>query len=264
MLALPRGVIMRTYLSSVVAIMSRSPDPAPRSSAPGRRASSSTRPPLARIGEVAYLKVVAVNTTGAFLDWGQPKDVLLPFAEQRFRPEVGKRVLVMLYEDAQGRPVASMRLDRFLADEATDLKAGDQVALVVAERTDLGFKAVVDHRYWGLLYADDIVHPPRRGQRLTGYIKRVREDGRLDLAMLPPGEAGLDVVGDKVLALLRCHGGFVALGDKTPAAEIKARVGVSKSAFKQAVGRLYKKRLITIEAEGIRLTREAIDDASSD
>ncbi len=243
----------------MAAIMSRPQDPTPRSFATGQRSSRTARSPLARIGEVAYLKVVAVNTTGAFLDWGQPKDVLLPFAEQHFRPEVGKRVLVMLYEDAQGRPVASMRLDRFLADEAPGMTPGDRVALVIAERTDLGFKAVVDHRYWGLLYADDIIHPPRRGQRLTGYIKRVREDGRLDLAMLPPGEAGLDVVGDKVLELLRCHGGYVALGDKTPAAEIKARMGVSKSAFKQAVGRLYKRRLITIEEDGIRLTREAID-----
>lgn len=230
----------------------------PRASS-SERAQHVERRPLARLGEVAYLEVVTVNDTGAFLDWGQPKDLLLPYGEQRFRPSVGKRVLVKVYEDQQGRPVASQRLDRFIQDEAAGLATGDKVELVIADRTDLGVKAVVDHRFWGLLYHDDLPQAPRRGDRMTGYVRRVRDDGRLDLSLLPPGSARLDTVGDEVLAALRRNDGYLALGDKSPASEIKARLGVSKSAFKQAIGRLYKRQLIRIEAEGIRLVPDAED-----
>ncbi|WP_108446155.1 CvfB family protein [Halomonas denitrificans] len=225
----------------------------PRPSAPHAAAPRRHRAPRAAVGEVVYLEVVTVNETGAFLDWGHPRDLLLPFGEQRFRPSVGRRVLVMIYEDQQGRPVASQRLDRFLADEAEGLAAGDEVALVIADQTDLGYKVVVDQRFWGLLYRDDVNRPLRRGQRLTGYVKRVRDDGRLDLSLLPPGPARLDVVGERVLKALRESGGYLPLGDKSDAGEIKARLGVSKNAFKQAIGRLYKQRRILLEPGGIRL-----------
>ncbi|WP_447927567.1 CvfB family protein [Vreelandella sp. EE27] len=207
----------------------------------------------AQIGEVAYLTVTAVNNTGAFLRWGPPKDVLLPYSEQRFRPDPGKRVLVMLYEDDQGRPVATMRLDRFLSDDATPLENGEEVAIIVADRTDLGLKVVVNHRYWGLIYQDDITKPLRRGQSVTGYVKQRREDGRVNISLLPPGAARLDVVGEKILAALRESGGYLPLGDKSDAHAIKARLGVSKSAFKQAIGRLYKQQLITLAPDAIRL-----------
>ncbi|MCB8890674.1 CvfB family protein [Vreelandella malpeensis] len=212
----------------------------------------------ARIGEVAYLTVATVNDTGAFLRWGPPKDVLLPYSEQRFRPDPGKRVLVMLYEDDQGRPVASQRLDRFLSDDAWALESGQQVVLVVADRTDLGMKVVVDHRYWGLIYQDDLSRPLRRGQSLTGYVKQRRDDGRVDISLLPPGAARLDVVGEKVLAALKESGGYLPLGDKSDAHAIKARLGVSKSAYKQAIGRLYKQKLITLEPGAIRLVPGAL------
>ncbi|MGP9798850.1 CvfB family protein [Halomonas sp. 86] len=224
----------------------------------------STTPPRAtsdasaQLGEVAYLTVVTVNNTGAFLRWGQPKDVLLPYSEQIFRPDPGKRVLVMLYEDDQGRPVASMRLDRFLTDDAWALEKGNEVSVVVADRTDLGMKVAVDHRYWGLIYQDDISQPLRRGQALKGYVKQCREDGRLDISLLPPGAARLDVVGDKILKALRESGGYLPLGDKSDAHAIKARLGVSKSAFKQAIGRLYKQQLITLEPDAIRLVPGAL------
>ncbi|MGO3056079.1 MAG: CvfB family protein [Halomonas sp.] len=227
-------------------------------------ARESTTPPRAasdasaQIGEVAYLTVVAVNNTGAFLRWGQPKDVLLPFSEQHFRPDVGKRVLVMLYSDDQGRPVATMKLDRFLTDDAWALEKGAEVAVMVADRTDLGMKVVVDHRYWGLIYQDDITQPLRRGQALSGYVKQRREDGRLDISLLPPGAARLDVVGEKILKALRESGGYLPLGDKSDAHAIKARLGVSKSAFKQAIGRLYKQQLITLAPDAIRLVPGAL------
>ncbi|WP_407061765.1 CvfB family protein [Billgrantia zhangzhouensis] len=219
-----------------------------------------SRTPKAQMGEVAYLEVVTVNETGAFLDWGHVRDVLLPFGEQRFRPTPGKRVLVRLYEDQQGRPVASQKLDRFVQDEATGLAPGDEVELIVADATDLGYKAVVNHRFWGLLYRDDVTRPLRRGQRAKGYVKRVRDDGRLDLSLLPPGPARLDVVGEQVLKALRESGGYLPLSDSSDAAAIKARLGVSKNAFKQAIGRLYKRRLIVIEAHGIRLVPGATSE----
>lgn len=220
---------------------------------------SSSPVATARIGEVAYLPVVTVNNTGAFLRWGQPKDVLLPFGEQLFRPDPGKRVLVKLYEDDQGRPVASMRLEHFLSDDAWALGNGEAVSLVVAERTDLGMKVVVNHRYWGLVYADDISQPLRRGQTLPGFVKQRREDGRVDISLLPPGSARLDVVGEKVLQALRESGGYLPLGDKSAAEDIKARLGVSKSAYKQAIGRLFKRQLITLEPKAVRLLPGALD-----
>ncbi|CAM3881155.1 S1-like domain-containing RNA-binding protein [Vreelandella rituensis] len=214
----------------------------------------------AQPGDVVYLKVVTVNDTGAFLDWGQPKDLLLPYSEQRFRPDPGKRVLVKVYEDERGRPVATMRLDRFLTDDAWVLEEGEAVNLVVADATDLGMKVVVNHRYWGLIFQDDITQPLRRGQALTGYVKQRRDDGRLDISLLPPGAARLDVVGDKILEALRLSGGYLALGDKSAANEIKARLGVSKSAYKQAIGRLYKQRLISLEPNAIRLLPGALEE----
>lgn len=217
------------------------------------RPSFSATETSARIGEVAYLPVVTVNNTGAFLRWGQPGDVLLPFAEQLFRPDPGKRVLVMLYEDDQARPVASMRLERFLSDDAWALENGEAVSLVVAERTDLGMKVVVNHRYWGLIYADEISQPLRRGQALPGFVKQRRDDGRLDISLLPSGSARLDAVGEQVLKALRESGGYLPLGDKSAAADIKARLGVSKSAYKQATGRLYKRGLVTLEPQAVRL-----------
>ena len=218
----------------------------------------------ASMGDVAYLTVTAVTHVGAFLRWGPPKDVLLPYSEQPFRPDVGKRVLVKLYEDDQQRPVASMRLERFLSDEAWELGQGDGVALVVAERTDLGMKVVVNHAYWGLIYQDDLTQPLRRGQSLEGFVKRRRDDGRLDISLLPPGQARLDVVGDKILQALRESGGYLPLGDKSSAQEIKARLGVSKSAYKQAIGRLYKRNLINIEPLAIRLQPGVASELDSD
>jgi len=226
----------------------------PRDNAPAE--SPRAAEPQVNVGDIAYLRVTKVTDIGAFLNWGRPKNLLLPFGEQRFRPDEGKRVLVMIYVDDRMRPVASMKVDKFLQDESEGLKAGDRVSLTIADLTDLGAKAVVNSRFWGLLYHDDMSRPLRRGDRMDGYVRRVREDARLDLSLLPPGQARLDVVGDKVLAALASNDGFLALGDKSPADAIKARLGVSKNAFKQAIGRLYKQRRIVIEDDGIRLVEE--------
>ncbi|MBZ9566837.1 S1 RNA-binding domain-containing protein [Modicisalibacter tunisiensis] len=216
-----------------------------------RHADADSRAPHPAIGEVAWLRVVSVNDSGAFLDWGRPKDLLLPFGEQVGRPEAGRHVLVKINVDERSRPVASMRLNRFIADTGDDLAPGDAVTLVVADRTPLGVKAVVEHRVWGLLYQDDLPRALRRGERLDGYVRRVREDGRLDLSLAPLGGARRDQARERVLAALDEGDGFLALTDKSPAAVVKARLGVSKSAFKEAIGGLYKQRRIRLEADGI-------------
>lgn len=243
--------------------MPRSQDFSPRSPDSARRSPPASRQPLAEVGEVALLKVVTVNATGAFLDWGRPKDLLLPFGEQDFRPAVGKSVLVKINVDEQGRPVASMRLDRFVKDEAEGLAAGDAVTLVIGDRTELGVKAVVEHRFWGLVYRDEYQavgsRPPRRGERLTGYVKRVRDDGRLDLTLQPLGGARRDLAGERIMAALDDGQGFLALNDKSPASAIKARLGISKNAFKQAIGGLYRQRRIRLEAAGIRRVEPGAD-----
>lgn len=205
------------------------------------------------IGDVALLEVVAIKDAGAFLDWGHPKDLLLPYSEQRGRPRVGQQVLVMIFEDDQGRPAASMRLEDFIDDQAEGLKNGDKVALVIGDRTDLGVKAVVNQRFWGLLYHDELARPLKRGQRMEGYVRRVREDDRLDLSLMPSGAEKQQLAAEQIMQALQAQQGFLALSDKSSPAIIKSQLGISKSAFKQAIGNLYRQRRIVIETAGIRL-----------
>ncbi|AJD48843.1 hypothetical protein S7S_12155 [Isoalcanivorax pacificus W11-5] len=211
------------------------------------------RAPLAQVGEVGWLRVVSLSAVGAFLDWGMPKDLLLPHGEQRFPPEAGKHVLAMVFRDARGRVAASTRLDDFIRDEAEDLRAGDEVTLVISDRTTLGFKAVVNHRFWGLLYSSDLPRPLRLGERVAGYVRRVREDGRLDLSLTPVGVVRLEGAAADVLARLQQAGGVMPLGDKSSPEAIRAATGLSKNAFRQAIGMLYRQRLIILSPHEIRL-----------
>ncbi|WP_374087887.1 S1 RNA-binding domain-containing protein [Methylomicrobium lacus] len=208
--------------------------------------------PLAEVGDIAWLKVAAVNYYGAFLDWGVPKDLLVPFNEQTSEMQAGRSYLVKLVEDAKGRIVASAKLDRFLSDAGPDFKTGQQVSLMIAEHTELGAKAIVDNTHWGMLYQNEILRPLRKGQKLTGYIKKVRDDHKLDLTLHEPGYGKIEPLADKILAELDKSGGMLALGDKSPPEAIYAAFGVSKKAFKQAIGALYKKQLIVIEEHSIR------------
>jgi predicted RNA-binding protein (virulence factor B family) len=208
--------------------------------------------PLAEAGDIAYLKVAAVNYYGAFLDWGIPKDLLVPFPEQICEMKPGRSYLVKLYEDAQGRIVATTKLERFLSDEGTGFKAGQQVTLLIADHTELGIKAIVDNTHWGMLYQNEIFRPLRKGQKLTGYIKKVRDDHRLDLTLHEPGYGKIDPLADRILAELDKHDGVLELGDKSPPEAIYSAFGASKKAFKQAIGALYKKHLIVIEDHAIR------------
>jgi predicted RNA-binding protein (virulence factor B family) len=210
--------------------------------------------PLAEVGDIAWLKVVAVNYYGAFLDWGISKDLLVPFPEQTCEMKPGRSYLVKLFEDVKGRIVASTKIERFLSDEGPEFKTGQQVILLIAEPTELGVKAVVDNTHWGMLYQNEIFRPLRKGQKLTGYIKKVRDDHRLDLTLHEPGYGKIEPLADRILAELDKHGGVLKLGDKSPPEAIYATFGASKKAFKQAIGALYKKQLIIIEDDLIRRT----------
>lgn len=208
--------------------------------------------PLAEIGDIAWLKVVAVNYYGAFLDWGVPKDLLVPFNEQTCEMKPGRSYLVKLFEDSKGRIVATTKIERFLSDEGRDFKNGQKVTLLIADHTELGIKAIVDNTHWGMLYQNELLRPLRKGQKMTGYIKKVRDDHKLDLTLHEPGYGKIDPLADKILTELDKSGGMLNLGDKSPPETIYQVFGVSKKAFKQAIGALYKKQLIVIEDHSIR------------
>lgn len=213
---------------------------------------ATTRRPLAQLGEVALLKVVDINDTGVFLDWGLDKDLLLPFAEQIGSPRAGQSLLVIVYQDTLGRLVASMKLDEFIADEGPELAPGTAVPAIVGNKTELGFKAVVDNHYWGLLYDSELLRPLQRGDRITAYIRKRRSDGRIDLSLHAPKRIAVGDLSSRILQQLDDNDGFLALGDKSPPQAIYRLFGESKKSFKQAIGRLYKQGLINIEAQGIR------------
>ncbi|MDP5054183.1 MAG: S1-like domain-containing RNA-binding protein [Congregibacter sp.] len=222
--------------------------------AQGAAAVTTTRP-AAQLGEVAWLEVVETNNLGAFLDWGLPKDLFVPFAEQQFALKQGAHTLVKIYVDNQGRLTGSTRIDHWIQDTSPNFKRGQQVSLMVAERTELGYKAIINHQCWGLLYSNELYRRVRKGQVLEGFVQRIREDGRIDLSLNQPGfsAAKMDDVSTKILERLQANKGFLALTDKSPPREIYAVFGVSKKVFKQAIGALYKQRVISIDSDGIRI-----------
>ncbi len=215
---------------------------------------ATTKTPKAQADEVAWLKVVSLSHAGAFMDWGLPKDLLVPYSEQKGKMVEGRHYLVRLFLDEDNRIAASMLLDDFLQDQAFYYKEGQAVELIIAEQTELGFKAVVDNQYWGVLYKNEIFQPLEKGQKLTGYIKKIRPDNKLDL-ILSQEKYGqkVDSTSSKILSILEKRGGYIALTDKSPPEMIYDTFGVSKKVFKQAIGGLYKQRRIVIEDKGIRL-----------
>ncbi|TWU24851.1 hypothetical protein Pla52o_11420 [Novipirellula galeiformis] len=209
--------------------------------------------PKAEVGEFAYLEVKDNTHIGAFLDWGLDKDVLVPFAEQHRPMTVGDSYIVYLYLDNQDRIAATSKIDKVvLEDDEHDFYPQQKVDLIIANSTELGFKAIVNHSHWGLLYKADVDQRLSFGQSIQGYIKQVREDGRIDLS-LKSGQEIRDNYSQVIQDYLRDHNGFAPVHDKSPPAQVSNLLGMSKGQFKKAIGALYKQRIITIEKEGIRL-----------
>ncbi|MEQ1484260.1 S1-like domain-containing RNA-binding protein [Methyloglobulus sp.] len=214
---------------------------------------ATTTIPKALVDDIAWLKVVSLNYVGAFLDWGLPKDLLVPFGEQHHELEVGKSYLVKLFLDKQNRILATTKIEKFIAEENFYLKAGQKVSLLIADKTDLGIKAIINNSHWGMLYENELFQPVQKGQKLDGFIRHIREDNKIDLTLHQPGYGKVDELTDKILARLNNNQGFLPLSDKSPPEAIYSTFGVSKKVFKQAIGALYKKKLVLIEKEGIRL-----------
>lgn len=213
-----------------------------------------TRLPYAQVDDVAWLKCISVSHAGAFLDWGLSKDLLLPYSEQTSKVVEGRSCLVKVFLDEDNRIAASMLLNDFLQDEAFYFKQGQKVDLIIADETDLGYKAVVNHEFWGVLHKNEIFQKLRKGQKTVGYIKKLREDNKIDLVLQVAKYADkVDSVTDKILAKLETQGGVMLITDKSPPDEIYKAFGVSKKVFKQSIGTLYKKRLISFEKGAINL-----------
>lgn len=215
---------------------------------------ASSKEPKAQVGEFAYLRVVDTNETGAFLDWGLPKDLLVPFREQS-HPLIKNRLVVahVYYDRVSNRIAASTKLDKFLSKETPDYKIDEKVELLIVALTDLGYKAIIEDEHWGLLFKDQVFSPLVQGQRLKGYIKNIRADGKIDLSLHEGGKIHVDAASQKILEALKAGRGFLPFTDKTPPDIIYQKFGLSKKMFKASLGGLYKKRLITLEPGGIRL-----------
>lgn len=215
---------------------------------------ATTEKPFAMVGEFALLKVSAVNKFGAFLNWGLPKDLLVPFREQKLKMEEGKSYIVYIYiDDETNRIAASSKLDKFLDNIPPDYNNGQEVDILIVTQTDIGYKVIVDNLYWGILYKNEVLQSLSKGSRTKGYIKKVRGDNKIDLSINKPGYTKIDDISEKILRELQQHNGFIEITDKSSPEKIANTFGISKKAFKMAIGNLYKARKILIANDGIRL-----------
>ena len=215
---------------------------------------ATTETPLAKVGSFAFLECSWVNEYGAFLNWGLMKDLFCPFREQKKRMEIGNKYVVFVYIDEESyRIVASAKVEHFLCKNFPQYAKGQEVDLLVWQKTNLGFKVLIDDKYAGLAYEDQIFKHVQTGDRMKGYIGNVRRDGKIDVTLQPVGFLQAQGFADTLLAYMKEHGGMCDLGDKSDAEEIKRRFQVSKKVYKKAVGDLYRRRLITLSDDGIRL-----------
>lgn len=207
------------------------------------------------INEFALLKVTAVTGVGAFLDWGMEKELMVPFREQKQKMEEGRWYIVYLDLDTKSdRLYASNRVERFLQNDQITVKEGDEVKLVALQKTDLGYSVIINHAHKGLIFENEIFQEIRVGDRLKGYIKKVRDDQKIDVTIQPIGfQNSNDSNSELICKKLAENRGFLAITDKSSPEEIYAQFGISKKAFKKSLGALYKQRTISIEADGIKL-----------
>jgi predicted RNA-binding protein (virulence factor B family) len=216
---------------------------------------ATTEKPYAMVGEFACLKVVSVTGIGAFLDWGLMKDLLVPFSEQNKKMEVGRSYVVYIYlDDETNRIVASAKVEDFLDNDPPDYTVSQQVDLMIFAQTDLGYKAIINNNHTGVLYKNEVFKKLHIGDKLKGYVKKLRENGKIDLHLEKAGFGKVVDIATQILDKIKESGGYLSMSDKSPAEEIYNTFGVSKKTFKQAIGGLYKARLISIEGDGIRLT----------
>ncbi len=219
---------------------------------------ATTTKPHAFAGDFAMLKVIDSNPVGTFFDWGLPKDLLMPYAEKRHRMEVGKTYLVRVFVDEESsRIAASALLEEFLDETSSELEAGQEVKLIIERKTEMGFRAIINEECLGMLYDSEIFKTLTIGDRVTGFIKQIRDDGKIDLWLQKQSYKQIDPLSQKVLDYLQTHDGIMYITDKSSPEMIKKTFHVSKGTFKKAIGSLYKSRKVSIEGDHIKLSKES-------
>ena len=219
---------------------------------------ATTLRPFAQAGEFAYLQVASVNRVGAFLDWGLPKDLLVPFREQRSEMKQGYKYIVYIYADVESRRlVASAKLNKFLDNTPVEYEYNQEVDLLVTQKTDLGWKVIVNSRHSGMIYDNEIFVPIQKGDRIKGYVKHIRSDEKLDITLQKTGYdvEAMDALAKEIFEKLKASGGIIPLSDKSSAEEIAEIFGCSKKSYKKAIGSLYKSKLINITPKTIELIK---------
>jgi len=218
------------------------------------RLTATTETPKIKIDSFALLKVNDTNSVGAFLDWGLPKDLFVPFKEQSRTMEEGKSYVVCMYLDYESeRLVASSKINSFLEFEEIDLEQGQEVAVIPYERTPLGYNCIVNNLYKGLIYENEVFSNPSLGSEITGFVKTIREDDKIDISLQRVGYEAQDENSEKILNILKGDNGYLGLTDKSKPEEIYDELSMSKKSFKKAIGSLYKKKIIRLEKDGIYL-----------
>ena len=215
---------------------------------------ATTQTTKAEVNKFSSLKVVDVNQAGAFLDWGLPKDLLVPYNQQNIPMKEGFGYVVYVYQDdISERLVGSSKLDRFLDKEPPLYSVGDKVDLLIADKTDIGFKAIINDKHWGVLFPSEVFGEMGIGKKCKGYIKQSRDDGKIDLGLTQVGYAKVDALAERILQTMKTHQGYLQLSDKSTPDQIAKVSKMSKGNFKKSIGQLYRKGLIEIEDKGIRI-----------
>ncbi len=222
------------------------------------RVIATTEKPYAIVGEFAWLRVKAVTKVGAFLDWGLMKDLLCPFREQKMDMEEGRSYLVYIYvDDKTGRIAATAKLEPILKSLDAEFTEGQEVSVMIAHQSDLGYTAIIDNKGIGILYNNEIFGAIREGDIYKAWVKKIREDGKIDLSLQQQGyHLEVPRVGEELYEILKKENGFLPLNDKSSPEEIYDNLQMSKKNFKKVIGLLYKQRLITIEKDGIHLVKK--------
>ncbi|WP_300724653.1 S1-like domain-containing RNA-binding protein [uncultured Bacteroides sp.] len=215
---------------------------------------ATTLEPYVQVGEFACLEVAWVNQFGAFLNWGLMKDLFVPFREQKAKMVKGGRYVVHVHlDDESYRIVASAKVEHYLSKEKPEYQSGEEVHVLIWQQTDLGYKVIVDNKYSGMLYRNEIFQPMEIGMQMNAFVKHVREDGKIDLVLQKGGAKKVEDFSEVLLQFIKDNDGYTHFNDKTDAETIYNTFGVSKKTFKKAVGDLYKKRLIILEEDGIHM-----------
>lgn len=215
---------------------------------------ATSKEPIATVEEFAVLEVVSVDKIGAWMNWGLDKHLLVPFREQKQDMEEGKSYLVYIYLDQESQRIAaSSKLDKFLDNTPAEYTEGDEVSLLISNRSDIGYTAVINNLHSGLIYENEVFQKLSRGQRITGYIKNIRPDEKIDLILQKIGYEKIDPITQDVLNKIKSNRGNLPYNDKSTPEEIQREFSISKKNFKKAIGALYKEKTITIDDDGIHL-----------